>query len=220
MNTKFSTCVFIITVTGLLNTACKKSDSVPAVTYASLKVLELKTGLPIAGAQVKIYECKDHSLGFCSDLSLLRTLTTDNDGNFEFDSKLNVFAADASHDQYWNGGSGGDTFLGNPRPVTDIYLTPVAYTKIHIRKINPHSPDLSLVVNINRDSSFFENGTLNAFAQPADTTVVMPSYGYTNNLLRWHFSDGFGNVDTTETVGQLPIYYINRFDTAAVEINY
>ena len=142
MNTKFLRCVFIIAVTGLLNTACKKSDSIPAITYTTLKVLELKTNLPIAGAEVKIYECKKHGFGGCSDISLLRTLTTDKDGNFQFDSKLDVFIADATHDQYWEGGSGGETFWGTSQPVTNIYLTPVAYTKIHIRRINPHSPDL------------------------------------------------------------------------------
>jgi hypothetical protein len=200
--------------------ACKKSGIVPDFTYRSLKVLELKTNLPIAGAEVRIYECKTYGFGGCSDVSLLRTLTTDKDGNFQFDLKLNVFVADATHDQYWDGGSGGETFWGTSQPVTDIYLTPVAYTKLHIKRINPHSPGLSLVVNINRDSSFFNYGPTNAFAQPDDTTVVMPSYGYTNNILSWHFSDAMGNVDTTDVGGQLPSYYISRFDTASMEINY
>jgi hypothetical protein len=199
--------------------ACKKSGIVPDFT-PSLKVLELKTNLPIAGAEVRIYECKTYGFGGCSDVSLLRTLTTDKDGNFQFDLKLNVFVADATHDQYWDGGSGGETFWGTSQPVTDIYLTPVAYTKLHIKRINPHSPGLSLVVNINRDSSFFNYGPTNAFAQPDDTTVVMPSYGYTNNILSWHFSDAMGNVDTTDVGGQLPSYYISRFDTASMEINY
>ncbi len=221
MNNKFLRCVFIIAVTGLLNTACKKSDSVPPVYYTTLKVLELKTNLPIAGAEVEIYECKKRDILGCSDLSLLRALTTDKDGNFQFDSKLSVYLVHAAHGNYWDGDSGGDTIGGTSQmPVTNIYLTPVAYTKIQIRKINPHSSGLSLVVNINPDSSFFNYGSINAFGQPADTTVIMPGYGYTNNLLSWHFSDGMGNVDTTETGGQLPSYYINRFDTASVELNY
>jgi len=221
MNTKFLRCVFIIAVTGLLNSACKKSDSVPPINYTTLKVLEFKTNLPIAGAEVKIYECKKRDILGCSDLSLLRALTTDKDGNFQFDSKLNVYLVHAAHSNYWDGDSGGDTIGGATQmPLTNIYLTPIAYTKIHLRKINPHSPSLSLVVNINRDSSLFYYGPANAFAQPDDTTVLMPGYGYTNNFLSWHFSDGMGNVDTTETGGHLPGYYISRFDTAFVEINY
>jgi len=221
MNTKFLRCVFIIAVTGLLNSACKKSDGVPSITYTTLKVLELKTNLPIDGAEVEIYECKKRDILGCSDLSLLRALTTDKDGNFQFDSKLNVYLVHAAHSNYWDGESGGDTIGGSTQiPVTNIYLTPVAYTKIQIRKINPHSPGLSLVVNINPDPSSFNYGSINAFGQPADTTVVTASYGYTNNILSWHFSDGMGNVDTTETGGHLPGYYISRSDTASMEINY
>jgi hypothetical protein len=50
--------------------------------------------------------------------------------------------------------------------------------------------------------------------------VVLSSYGYMNNIIYWYFMDGIGNIDTTEVGGQLPSYYINRFDTASVEMNY
>jgi hypothetical protein len=90
---------------------------------------------------------------------------------------------------------GGDTIGGSTQiPVTNIYLTPVAYTKIQIRKINPHSPGLSLVVNIKPDPSSFNYGSINAFGQPADTTVVMASYGYTNNILSWHLATVWGTL--------------------------
>jgi hypothetical protein len=219
MNTKFLRCVLIIAVTGLLNTACKKSDSVPPVYYTTLKVLEFKTNLPLAGAKVEIYKCTKHGFGGCSDISLLRTLSTDKDGNFQFDSKLDVFFVNASHQQYWDGSSGGETLWGDLLPVTNIYLAPVAYTKIHLKKVNPHASGLSMVLNVKPDSSTLYGSTA-AFSLPADTTFAMASHGNINNVVSWYFINGMGNVDTTEMGGQLPSYYINRFDTASVEINY
>jgi hypothetical protein len=125
-------------------TACKK-ERPPTITYTSIKVLELKTSLPIAGAQVKIYECTKQGFGGCAERSLLRTLTTDKDGNIQFDSKLRVFSADASHEHYWDGGTGGEGYFGTSLPFGDIHLIPVANTKIHIKKINPHAPESSLM---------------------------------------------------------------------------
>jgi hypothetical protein len=223
MNTKFLECAFIIAVTGLLNTACKKTDGIPPVYYTTLKVLELKTNLPIDGAEVKIYECKRHDFLGCSQSALLQTLTTDKDGSFRFDSKPNVYMAEASHDNYWSGWTGGYVIgESNPLPVTNIHLIPVAYTKIHLKKINSHSPGLFLDIEVKPDSSAvpFFGWSINSFDQPADTTVVVPSYGYCNNIVHWYFTDGPGNIDSSETRGQRPGYYISRFDTAFVELNY
>ena len=220
MNQRLLHYILTIVLTGLLNTACKK-ERPPAIIYRTLKVLELKTNLPIGGATVKIYECTKQGFGGCSEYTLLRTLTTDKDGNIQFDSRLNVSSADASHEQYWDGGSGGQDFWGNTLPLGDIHLIPVANTKIHLKKINPHAPESSLIVNVNQDPhSIFFDGTSYSFHQPADTTLVLSSYGYMNNIIDWYFMDGMGNIDTTDVGGQLPSYYINRFDTAAVEINY
>jgi hypothetical protein len=205
MSTKFLGGVFIIVVASLLNAACKKIDFVPKIAYTTLRVLEFKTDLPVADAKVKIYECKKYSFGSCSDVSLLRTLTTDKDGNFQFDSKLRVFEADASHDQYWDGGSGA-------QPITDIHLIPIAQTKIHLQKINTHSQDALLHI--------FFCGLHYSYNQVEDSTVIIESYGNSDNSIDWYFTDDRGNKITTETSGQVPIYYINRFDTASVEINY
>ena len=48
----------------------------------------------------------------------------------------------------------------------------------------------------------------------------MMSYGNTNYIINWYFIDGLGNTVATETGGQIPGYYVNRFDTVSVEINY
>jgi hypothetical protein len=212
--------ILTIVIMGLLNAACKKSDAVSGVTYSTLKVMELGTHLPIVGAEVKIYECTKHSSGGCADLSAPTILITDKDGNFQFDSKLNVYLVLAAHDKYWDGGSGGTDIVGNPQPVTNIYLSPVAYTKIHIKEIDRHPLGLFMVVNVKQDTSFLSYGSRTTFSLPADSTFDAPSYGNTNNFLNWYFIDGRGNIDSTSPGGQLPSYYINRFDTASVEINY
>lgn len=214
--------ILAIVVLSFVNSGCIKSDSEPANTYRTLKVLEYKTNLPIAGVSVNIYECKRHSFGGCSELSSPATTATDNEGNFRFNSRLNVYFAEARRDGYWEGSTGGEDFWGSTLPVGDIYLTPIAYTKIHLKKINLHSADLSLVVDISNSSSsaFLYGGPRGVYGQPQDTTAVLPSYGYTNNFLRWHFFDTMGNIDTIDRGGTLPGYYINRFDTASVEINY
>src|SRR6476646_1290521 len=93
--------IITIVLMGWVSNGCMKSDSEPAITHKTLKVLELKTNLPIAGAAIKIYECKRHSFGGCSELSSPVTAATDNEGNFRFNSKLNVYLAEARHDHYW-----------------------------------------------------------------------------------------------------------------------
>jgi hypothetical protein len=212
--------ILIIIEIGLHIAACKKSDTEPA-TYTTLKVLAFKTNLPIAAAEVKIYECNSPAYAGCSDRSLLQTLTTDKDGNFQFDSKLNFYDIRASLDGYWEGVTGGNDVWGNYRGVSNIFLAPIANTKIHIRKINPHPPELYLVVNLDKDTySLFFPSVTKTFAQPADTTVLVSCFGYMDNLINWYFINAQGVIDTANAGGQIPAFYVSRFDTAFVEINY
>lgn len=211
----FCSILFIVTI-GLHNAACKKSIDTPPVTYTKLKVLEYKTNFPIAGAEVKIYECTKQGFGGCADLSLRKTVTTDKDGNFQFDARLRAYVVEASESRYWDGSTGGEEFFsGSQLPIGDIQLTPIAYSKIHLKRINSHSLDLYLVIQIG--GPFGVKGSYNL---PLDTTVIMASYGNRNNPLLWYFTNATGTADTTNKGGSLPDYYINRFDTASVEINY
>ena len=211
-----------ITIIGLLNAKCKKSETEPPpVIYKTLKVLELKTMSPLAGAEVSIYVCKRWALGGCADGAVMEPITSDNNGQFQFNSTADVYAIEASHKKYWNGVTGGTNLIGSRLPVTDISLTPVAYTKIHLHKVNSHSAHVALAIDLYADPyDIFSRVVRNVFDQPADATEIIPSYGYTNNLIKWHFIDQSGNVDSIEGGGQTPPYYINRFDTASVEINY
>src|SRR5689334_15643025 len=211
--------IFIFVIIGLVNAACKKSIDTPQINYTRLKVLEFKTNLPVPGARVEIYKCKRQGFGGCSELSLFNTLTTDKDGNFQFDSRLNIYVAEASEGKYWRGRSGGDDMSGNPQPVRDILLTPIGYTKIHIHQVKPHPAGLLIAVNTQLDQSMSYGSTM-VFSLPTDTTVTMAGFGNNNNVVNWYFLDAPGNVDSTQQRGQIPGYYINRFDTALVEINY
>lgn len=212
--------ILIIAMIGLHNAACKKSDSEP-VTYTTLKVLEIKTNLPIAGAEVKIYDCNSGRYAGCSDRSLLQTLTIDKDGNFQFDSKLNFYDIRTSPNGYFEGVTGGKDGWGNYRGVSNIFLTPIGNAKIHIRKINPRPPELTLVVSFTRDLySQFSPAVTKAFGQPTDTMVVMPCFGYTDNVINWYFLNSQGVIDVANAGGETPSFYVSRFDTAFVEINY
>lgn len=214
MNTTFLKCILAIVIMSLLNAACKKLDFKPEVTYTTLKVLELGTNLPVAGAEVKIYECNS-GFGGCADLIMRKTVTTDKDGNFQFDSQLHAYLAVASQSKYWTGSSGGDNLWGGQEPVTNIFLTPVAYTTIHMKEVNPHPVGMLITINVAPDSSFIF-GSAAYVKLPADTTFTLESYGNRNNVVTWNFTDSMG----TYAGGQLPVHYINRFDTVSVEINY
>src|SRR6266511_4875518 len=103
MNSTFFKYISTIVIMSLLILACKKSAVNTAVDYRTLKVVEIKTDIPVANASVVLYKCvRPNSFGCLKD-SVVGTLLTDNDGNFQFDSKLHVYLIRASHGSYWNG---------------------------------------------------------------------------------------------------------------------
>lgn len=77
MKSSFFHSILIMVMIGLHNAACKNSIDTPPVTYTKLEVQEYKTNFPIAGAEVKIYECTKQGFGGCAELSLRRTVTAD-----------------------------------------------------------------------------------------------------------------------------------------------
>jgi len=192
-----------ITIIGLLNAKCKKSESEPPpIVYKTLNVLELKTMSPLAGAEVNMYVCKRWAYGSCADGGVIGPITSDHAGQFQFNSTVDVYFIDASHERYWDGSTGGTGIAGNRLPVTDILLTPVASTKIHLRKINSHSALVALEIDLYPDPyDIFSPVLRKVYSQPVDSTVVIPGYGYTNNLIKWHFINQSGNVDSTEGRG-------------------
>jgi len=90
-----------------------------------------------------------------------------------------------------------------------------------LKKVNTHPPDLLLALGLNKDPApLFSFGICQSYDLPADTTVLFESFGNNNNSINWYFTDNAGTIVTTETGGSLPDYYINRFDTAAAEVDY
>src|SRR5258708_36331297 len=118
--------------------ACKKSGSAPPPDIRTLHVLEFKTNTPIANADVYLYQCTHPGPIDCLADSVISKLTTGNDGSFQYNGRSNFHLITASHSNYWSDETGGNNRL------SDIYLTPLAYTKIHLKKVNVHQPDLLL----------------------------------------------------------------------------
>lgn len=194
--------------------ACSKSGDASLADIRTLHVLEFKTNSPIAEANVYLNECTRLDPYGCLADSIIGKLTTDKDGSFQYNARLNIYSIAASHNNYWSDETGGNTGL------SDIYLTPVAYTKIHLKKINTHQPGLLLALELNKDPApLFSFGIRQSYDMPADTTVLLESFGNNNNSIYWYFTDNAGTI-ATETGGILPDYYINRFDTATAEVNY
>jgi len=200
----------------LLNVACKKSIGEKPVNYIHLKVLELKTGIPLEGALVKLYACNHPDVFGCLSDSLVDVETTDKDGDFQFDANLNAYTLTASEKNYIDASGGGiGTGFG------DIYLMPLAHTKIHLVKQNPHPDSLLLAIASDIDPApLWTFPETNYYHQANDTTVLIASCGNINNTINWYFTDNGHVVITTETGGHIPDYYINRFDTAIVELHY
>ncbi|MEP6952368.1 MAG: hypothetical protein ABI863_23955 [Ginsengibacter sp.] len=196
--------------------ACTKSGSSPEVNYTALKVLEFKTNTPIADADVVLEKCTHPDPFGCFESSVVGRISTDKNGNFKFESKLGVYLIAASHVNYWSDHSGG-----NSSGPGDVYLTPVAYTKIRLKKLNAHPGDLLLRLVLNKDPTpLFTIGIPHSYDLPVDTAVLMESYGNYNNNIAWYFTDRSGTVASGEGSGMVPNYYINRFDTATAEVDY
>jgi len=195
--------------------ACSKSAGPPTADIRTLHVLEFKTNSPIENADVYLNQCTHPDPFGCLADSVIGKLTTDEDGSFQYNARLNIYSITASHSSYWSDGPGGNTGL------SDIYLTPVAYTRLHLKKVNTHQPGLLLALELNKDPApLFSFGVRQSYEMPADTTVLLASFGNNNNIITWNFTDDAGAIITTETGGSLHGYYINRFDTATAEMDY
>lgn len=216
MTFRFSRCFRAIFILSLFFMGCKKSGNIPGANYTALRVLEFKTNAPITDADVVLEKCTHPDPYGCLESSVVGRLNSDKDGIFKFDPKLNVYLVSASHTGYWSDHSGG-----NSSGPGDVYLTPVAYTKIHLKKLNAHTVDLLLRLVLHKDPApLLTMGIQNSYDLPVDTTIMMESYGNYNNSIAWYFTDKAGTVVPGEGSGVIPSYYINRFDTATAEVDY
>jgi len=212
--------LLLVCVCTVLN-ACKKSGSAPPADIRTLHVLEFKTNSPIANADVYLHQCIHPDPYGCLADSVVAKLTTDKNGSFQYNAKSNFYLITASQSNYWDGSAGGNfTGLG------DVVLIPLAYTKIHLKKIKSHPAELMLHIILDTDPSQFNLYThpygevIGSYDLVDDSSVIMKSYGNYDNSISWDFTDKAGNPVTTETGGSLPDYYINRFDTATAEVDY
>jgi hypothetical protein len=214
----FRSASIIFFIACIVITGCKKSSP----HYESYQVLEYRTNTPIAGAKVLLFKCLGGGEGTPCTNSVFDSLITDSNGGFQFASN-GVHMIVAEHQNYIYGHSGDDVPLG------DVYLSPLAHTKAHLKKVSVHDPALHLDINVSGDQNTVPDVFNNisplffkySFNMPNDTTVILNSYGNNNNTLLWYIgkevSPGLDSL--VEKLGSQQ-YYINRFDTAVVEIDY
>ena len=86
--------------------ACSKSGNAAPADIRTLHVLEFKTNNPIANADVYLNECTRLDPYGCLADSVIGKLTTDKDGSFQYNARLNIYSIAASHSNYWSDETG------------------------------------------------------------------------------------------------------------------
>lgn len=199
--------------------SCSKEGGTPAPgegtstpKYVELKILEEKTNLPIEGATVALQKCIKYDIEFgCTSYSSGYLYSTSATGTCSFPASLTVDRINVSHPKYWSASS---THRGN------ISMCPEAWTKVDLRKVNNYPPGYGVRVELTNYSPF---GPFNSITFPAtiDTIVYIRSRGLSQNAISWSISDNPWNIGSgLGTGGTTTSFYINKFDTASVNINY
>jgi hypothetical protein len=186
-------------------------DKDPEPIY-KIRILEKGTFLPVSGALVTLLKCikKDIQFG-CVSFGPARTLTKNAQGIVEYTRSLDIEAVEASHPDYW------ETFQRSY--VGDIFLSPNAWVKIHLERINTHSADSYINIKAGKDCyswtcrwNFNQNIGL-----PADTTFVIRVEGTEKTTVFWEVispTDGVVKSDVSEP------FVLSKFDTLGMNIQY
>ncbi|MGH2566415.1 MAG: hypothetical protein ACRDE5_17990 [Ginsengibacter sp.] len=191
---------------------CKKNNSSDSGTHniITLRVLESVTQKPVPGAIVSLLKCTQPNLDFsCSHYEAIKTLTTNSNGEFEFDESL-VDRIAVSASNYWS----NETIHW-----TDIYLAPFAWINVHAVKVNsyPTKSRLNLLVQNNAGNFYDTQLLLNDV--PDDTTTTITCVGNANSYLIWSVVDSLSNI-ITGSMRQTQPQFINAFDTLHLNIQY
>lgn len=178
---------------------CKKTSEHP-VSYREMKVLETKTEKPLKNVSIILEKCSKYGFG-CLEYVQIGQTYTDENGVFKFDNSLPVYRITATLEKYYD---------AVEESFGDIHLTPMAWFKAHVLKINEY-PD-NAILGIGSDAFY-----LNHFGYlPIDTIMYLDVAGNQENTIYW-------SVDTSNvsmTSGQTAPKYVNSFDTMNVEVKY
>lgn len=214
-------CYLYFLIGAILCSGCEKTSPNGIGGNQSFKtyflVKEFGTNSPVADATVELLHCDvpDYCWGCgCGNPSKFATIKTDANGQASYiiGSSSKLLQVDVSQSKYWRGGvynfSRGDT--------VHIFLKPVGTIKASIKKINTYAYDDFLNITV-RDAAcsvcLLYTGT--RIGLPNDTTVFLKGYGNSNNQVVWNINYSIPTVSQT-----LPDIYINKFDTASVNIEY
>lgn len=193
---------FFITILAFL-TACDKDKNITSGVTGT--VLDKTTNLPIAEAEVALFEKDDEIFGGLGG-EMLESKFADSNGCFHFDfterSGYNYYVQ-AIKAQYWNDQSNNITFVHFGDDAAVVYLQPEASLQIHYQNVSPSSP--SDIFGINGYVSDVLYGGL------IDTTIIYIVYGNTSNELHWAVGYEPTQSDTI---------YCPAFDTTYYEIFY
>ncbi|SRR6266496_2769760 len=124
-NRKYILWLIVIIAFSFVTTNCKKSGGQSSVDPVTLKVLEYKTEKPIAGASVTLNKCTHPDIFGCLDYAIVDVLTTDKNGEYQFDRKAKVDRIYVTASKY---------FAVTENNCTYIHLVPQAWIELHAKK--------------------------------------------------------------------------------------
>jgi hypothetical protein len=173
----------------------------------TIRVLEKLTNVPIEGAEIALQKCARYDNVFgCVSYSIFDVLHTNSAGEVTFIRPPDLEAYEVTHPNYWKAYESNGS-------VSSITLTPKCTLKINIERVNSYSQTTSLSLQIQEADCYSYNCSFGRYTLglPADTVIYVPGFGNTNNRVIW----SAGN-----TSQEMPLVFVNRFDTATINIQY
>ena len=201
--------VFSILAITILS-GCSKQNSTttapPANNSFTITVIERTTNKPIAGATVSLQNCSNRDFVFgCTAYSTFTTLTTNTEGKATSAFGADQIKVDAN--KYWT--------LYKKTGIQNVILTPKTSIEVNVKREKTYSSTDILWIGQNR---IFND--LKPIGLPADTTVYIDGYGYSENKIYWYINYLSGGIINTSIGGSSPDFYVNGFDTARIQIKY
>lgn len=154
-----TTFLFLLIVTTLV--CCKKDSTNPAGTVLQVRVLEYKTGTPLANVKADLYSCiPPPGRTNCDTGHLILTGYTDANGIFASTEFYHaVFGVTLTKDNYITstGGTG------------DRYMYPAAYINLHLIKENTYADTTAFAYYLDSALAF---GSWNYIIPPPADTII------------------------------------------------
>ncbi len=154
---------FLLLLSIIALVCCKKQNTNPADVVQQMRVLEYKTGTPLAGVKVDMYSCiPPPNRSDCDTGTLIFTGFTDNNGIIATTEFYHaVFGITLTKDNYITAsGAAGDR-----------YMYPAAYINIHLIKENTYADTMAFVYYL--DSALGKSSYNYIIPPPADTIIQL-----------------------------------------------